>query len=333
MFTGDAANAGVYSDALATPTRTPTTQTAASPTSTPTQGTTPPTATNTPSPQQMTATPTATMPGPTLTPTTAGGPPLGTRVFSLGATGSGFFTSLLAGKVGTPVGTLMLDAGGMDSSGRATVTLANGGTVIRTDLPAGGLTLCTKLDSCTATLYCNGGANVDVLDSLESLRAGLTCMRDGTHSCPPPPTPAVCCSNSCEGVGVGSGNSPQQTSPPPAATPGTDSGPGAMLLICTQRSVPIMPVGDCSKADFSTAVASQQYYTTGINTAQVLDHCAGTGAPPNKVPKLARKGTNFDCSHWTMENGVGVLGFTIPAEEGSASITGDGAQAGLWSDQ
>lgn len=332
MFTGDAANAGVYSDALATPTRTPTTPGGVNPTSTPTQGNTPPTATRTPTVQQLTATPTPTLPGPTLTPTTAGGPPLGTRVFSL-SSNSGFFSSLLSGKVGTPMGTLMLEAGGMDSSGRATITLANGGTVIRTDLTAGGLTLCTKLDSCTGTLYCNGGADANVLDSLDSLRAGLTCVRN-TTSCPPTaPTPPVCCSNACEGVGVGSGNSPQQTSPPPSDTPGTDSGPGAMLLICTQRSVPIMPVGDCSKADFSGAAPAQQYYTTGIDTAQVLNHCAGSGASASKVPKLARKGTNFDCSHWTMENGVGVLGFTIPSEEGSATITGDGANGGLWSDQ
>jgi hypothetical protein len=294
-----------------------------------------PTATLTPTaaPATQTPTPTATLPGPTPTPTTEAGPPLGMRVFSLGAK-SAFTSSLLpGGSLGTPMGTLMFDAGGKDSTGRATVTLTNPGVVIRTDLSAGGLTLCTKLDSCTGTIYCNGGTDVDVLNSLDSLAAGLTCMRDGTHSCPATaPTPPVCCSNACEGVGVGSGNSPQQTSPPPSVTP-TDSGAGAMLLICMQRSVPVKPIGDCSQADFSTASTATQYYTTGIDTGQVLNHCAGLGATASKVPKIARKGTNFDCSNWMTENGVGVLGFTIPSEEGDANISGDGANAGLWSDQ
>ncbi|HVO22534.1 MAG TPA: hypothetical protein VMW56_02785 [Candidatus Margulisiibacteriota bacterium] len=304
---------------------------AASPTPTRTQGIQ---ATSTPT-NTFTLAPSAT---PTPSPTTALGPPLGMRVFSLGSK-SAFTSSLLpGGSLGTPMGTLMLDAGGKDGSGRATVTLANPGTLIRTDLSAGNLTLCTKLDSCTGTLYCDGGTDVDVLNSLDSLRADLTCMRDGTHSCPATaPTPPVCCSNACEGVGVGSGNSPQQTSPPPNVTP-TPSGAGAMLLICQQRSVPVRPqcqgTGSCcSTVDFSTAAPATQYYTTGIDTAQVLNHCAGSGASPSKVPKIARKGTNFDCANWTTENGVGVLGFTIPAEEGDANITGDGAQAGLWSDQ
>lgn len=279
-------------------------------------------------------TPTSTLPPATPTPTpTMGGPPLGDRSFSLGDN-SGFFSSLAVGKVGTPEGTLLLHAGAMDANGQATVTLANAPVVVRTDLPLGGLTLCTRLDSCTGTLYCDGGINVDVLNSLDSLASGLNCVQDGTHLCPPPaPTPSPCCSNACEGVGVGSGNSPVQTSPPPIPTPGKDSGPGAMLLICQQRSVPVEPIGDCSGADFESAAVSEQYYTTGIDTSQVLNHCAGTGAPPGRVPRLARLGTNFDCSNWTTEDGAGVLAFTIPAEEGSAAITGDGAQAGLWSDQ
>ena len=287
--------------------------------------TVPPAVTNTPTPSPTPLPPTATA-------TTALGPPLGDRVFSLGA-GSGFFSSLAASvKAGVPVGSLTLSAGPKDASGRSTVTLGNPGTVIRTDIALGGLTLCTKIDSCTGTLYCNGGAFVDVLNSLDSLKAGLTCVRDGTHGCPPPPTPAVCCSNSCEGVGVGSGNSSVQVSPPPSVTP-TDRGSGAMLLMCTQRSATVTPIGDCSKADFTSAKPADQWYTTGIDTAQVLEHCPGSGAPVNKVPKLARQGTSFSCDDWTTENGKGVLGFTIPSEEGSAAITGDGANGGLWSDQ
>jgi hypothetical protein len=286
-----------------------------------------------PEPPTPTPTVTPTTGLPTPTPTTATGPPLGDRAFSLGP-GSGFFSSLAAGiKAGVPMGTLMLHAGGMDASGRATVTLANPGVVIRTDVSLGGLTLCTKLESCTGTLYCNGGANIDVLNSLDSLASGLTCVQDGTHACPAPPTPAVCCSNACEGIGVGSGNQPVQTSPPPIPTPGKDNGPGSMLIICMQRSATVEPIGDCAGADFESAAVSEQYYTTGIDTAQVTNHCPGSGAPANKVPKLARLGTAFDCANWTSEDGVGVLGFTIPSEEGSATITGDGANAGLWSDK
>jgi len=291
-----------------------------------------PTATRT-----QTSPPTSTPPAATPTPTataTTGGAGLGDRSFSLGSA-SGFFSSLAVGKVGTPEGTLLLRAGPMNASGQATVTLANAPVVVRTDLPLGGLTLCTRLESCTGTLYCNGGVNADVLNSLDSLKPGLTCVRDGTNLCstPPAPTPTACCSNACEGVGVGSGNTMVQTSPPPVPTPGKDNGPGALLLICQQRSAPREPIGDCSGADLDGAGEATQYYTTGINTSQVLNHCAGSGAPPNRIPRLARVGTNFDCGNWTMENGPGVIAFTIPSEEGSSAITGDGANAGLWSDR
>jgi len=295
-----------------------------SPTAAPTQQSTP-----TRTVQQFTPTPTVQQFTPT--PTVVTGPPLGDRVFSLGP-GSGFFSSLAASvKAGVPAGSLTLSAGPMDENGHSQVTLGNPGTVIRTDIALGGLTLCTKIDSCTGTLYCNGGAFVDVLNSLDSLKSGMTCVRDGMHSCPSA-TPSVCCSNSCEGVGVGSGNSPVQVSPPPSTTP-TDRGSGAMLLMCTQRSATVTPIGDCSKADFTSAKPADQWYTTGIDTAQVTNHCAGSGAPSNKVPKLARQGTSFSCTDWATENGKGVLAFTIPSEEGSAAITGDGANGGLWSDQ
>ena len=191
--------------------------------------------------------------------------------------------------------------------------------------------MCTKIESCTGTLYCNPGTNVDVLNTLDSLKAGATCVRDGTHACSPPPspTPAVCCSNACEGVGVGSGNDPVEMS----GVGTKDSGAGAMVLICMQRTATVMPIGDCAKADFTSAKLTPQYYTTGIDTTQVINHCAGSGSPANRIPKLAKVGTPFDCTNWTVENGAGVLAFTIPAEEGSSAITGDGANAGLWSDK
>jgi hypothetical protein len=288
-----------------------------------------PTPTLTPSGALVTATPTptATLPAPTPTPTTEAGPPLGARVFSLGAA-SGFFSSLVPSlKAGTPAGTLMLDAGGMDAMGHATVTLTNAPVFVTTSIALGGLTLCTRIDSCTGTLYCDGGANVDTLASLESLASGLTCVRDGTHSCPA--TSTFCCSNSCEGVGVGSGNPTIRTS----GVNTTDSGPGSALLMCQERIVSVNMVGaDCSTVDYSTASVTDELLTTGTSTAKVTDHCAGSGAPATKAVTFGKTGENFNCAQWTTENGPGGFAFSIPSEEGSAQFTGDGANAGIYSD-
>jgi len=293
-----------------------------------------------------TATPTATFPAPTLTPTTQGGPPLGTRVFSLGSA-SGFFSSLVPTlKAGTPAGTLMLDAGGMDAMGHATVTLTNAPVFVTTSISLGGLTLCTRLDSCTGTLYCNGGANVDTTASLESLKPGLNCVRDGTHSCGA--TSTFCCSNACEGVCT----SPPTPTPggpvlptptpctnsgnPPVRTSGvntTDSGAGSALLMCAERIVSVPMVGaDCSKADYSTSSVTNELLTTGTSTAKVTDHCAGSGAPATKAVTFSKAGEKFNCAQWTTENGPGSFAFAIPSEEGSAQFTGDGANAGIYSD-
>jgi len=274
-----------------------------------------------------TPTPTVTPLLPTATPTSSG-PVLGRRVFSLGAT-SGFYSSLVPSlKAGTPAGTLLLDAGAQDGSGHATVTMANGPSIISTSIALGGLTLCTKIDSCTGTLYCKGGTNVDTISQLESLAPGLTCVRDGTHSCPNSPT-SVCCSNACEGVGVGSGNQPVRT----AGVNATDSGAGSLLLMCQEHIVQLpSATGNCATADYSAAAITNELYTTGTATAKVTDHCAGSGAPANKAVVFAKTGEKFDCSNWTTENGAGGFAFAIPSEEGSAQFTGDGANAGIYSD-
>lgn len=335
---------------------------------TPTPSNTPTrTATRTPT-RTATRTPTRPTATPTSSPTSAV-PPLGLRVFQL-STGvtpgagptptpaSGFFTSLVQGSQGVPMGTLLLNAGPLDNDGQATVTVSEA-TVIRTDLPLGGLTLCTRIESCAGTLYCNGGAFVDVLSSLDSLKQSLTCEQTKAPCIPPtppkPPTPAPspypCCSNACEGVCTSpsgptrtpggptptpctnSGNSVIQMSPPPPPATPVDRGAGAMRLLCMQRTATVSPIGDCSKADFAAASLSAQYYTTGINTTQVVHHCPGSGAPANRVPRFARQGTSFNCAQWTTPDSPGVLAFTIPSEEGSTSITGDGANGGLWSDR
>lgn len=273
-----------------------------------------------------TPTPTGTPVPPTATPTVSG-PPLGRRVFSLGAT-SGFYSSLVPSlKAGTPAGTMMLDAGPEDGSGHATVTLADGPTIVSTAIALGGLTLCTKIESCTGTLYCSGGANVDTTATLESLRPGLTCVHDGTHSCPT--TATLCCSNACEGVGVGSGNQPVRT----GGVNATDSGAGSLLLMCQERIVSLpSATGNCATVDYSTAAITNELYTTGTSTAKVSDFCAGSGAPATKAVTFAKTGEKFDCTKWTTENSAGGLAFSIPAEEGSAQFTGDGANAGVLSD-
>lgn len=346
----------------------------AGPTATPTnvQPTVPPTT------APPTATPTIAQP--TATPTTATGPPLGDRVFHLNTQvgpgtptpkpNSGFFSSLAVGiTAGIPQGTLVLRASGLDASGHASVTLGNAPAFTQTDISLGGISLCTKVESCTGTLNCNGGANVDLLVSLDSLRPGLSCLQDGKGLPPggatslcvaptppkagtPTPAPLPCCSNACEGICTSSASStPGAPTPAPCtnsgnspattvgANPGTDSGSGAMALLCMQRSVTLPLVrgtpNDCTKADFSTATLSPQYYTTGNATAQVNRHCAqNTGASPaNKSPRFAKVGTNFSCANWTTENGPGVLAFAIPSEEGSDQFKGDGANAGLYSDK
>lgn len=362
---GNTATSAPTNTPTSTPSPTPTNTLAPTATKTLSVNTATFTATRTRTPTRPPATPTGTA--------TSATPALGVRAFSLGPA-SGFFSSLapFTSAVGQPTGTLLLSAGPPNASGQATVTLTGGPTVIRTDLSLGGLTLCTRVESCTGTLYCNGGTNVDILNSLDSLKQGLTCTQTGTvgqkTDCPPPPTPAPphgstpavptrtpfpCCSNGCEGGsalgGVCTGSPPTPTpggpivnTPTPCVNSGnspksmvgvnaTDSGSGAMVLTCMQRSATVMPIGDCSTADFTSASLSPQDYTTGTDIAQVINFCVGSGAIDNKIPAFAKKGTNFNCAQWPTPNAPGVLAFTIPSEQGSTSITGDGANAGLWS--
>jgi len=306
-FLDPAACAMVAPTATASPTATNT------PTRTPTR-----TATRTPIPPTRTATV-------TLTP----GPPLGTRNFLLNTTNSGFFSSLAAGKIGTlKVQGLPLVAGPLDASGRATVTVT-GPVLVQTNVATGGTSVCSLIMSCTGTLYCNGGANVDISESVDSLQTGLACVRDGTNDCATGAS-NVCCSNSCEAADVGSGNPVKATS----MVNGTDSGHGALLLTCTQiNALALFPPGDCGRADFPAFPEIDQLYTTGTSTAQVLHPCAGSGAPPNVMPMIAETGQNFDCTQWTNQSGPGTLVYTIPSEEGSTVIggAGDGANAGVWS--
>ncbi|MFI5364447.1 MAG: hypothetical protein ACHQ4J_02375 [Candidatus Binatia bacterium] len=372
--------------ATSTPANTP----SATPTSTPSAtrtNTVAPTATNTlpANTATFTATRTRTPTRPTATPTgtpTSATPALGQRVFELNTqVGPGTptpkplsqFVSSLARAIvaGIPQGTMVLNAGAPDANGQATVTLGSAPAIIQTDISVGGLTLCTRLDSCTGTLYCNGGANVDLLVTLDSLRTGLTCLQNGMGLPPggsanlciaptpgkpgtPTPVPLPCCSNACEGICT----SPPSPTPggPVVATPtpcvnsghtpvsmigvnATDSGHGALALLCMQRIVQMPLVAptpnDCTKADYSTATLMPEYYTTGSATAEVLNFCAEntSSSPANKNPTFSKIGTDFDCTNWTTAGGPGVFAFAIPSEEGSDEFKGDGSNVGLWSDK
>ena len=222
---------------------------------------------------------------------------------------------------------MILAAGGTDASGHATVTVT-GPAYITIPIQLAAMTVCSKIESCTGDLYCNGGANVDETETLDSLNASLTCVRDGTGNCPDAPA-NKCCSNACEGVGIGSGNRVVSAT----AVNTTDSGAGALLLTCMQRNVTVNKTSgvDCTTQDYSAAALFAQIYTSASSTAQVVNHCAGT-APGNKadvIPKFSKSGQNFDCSNWTLSSGPGGFAFSTPAEQPSKLTVGDGSQAGI----
>jgi hypothetical protein len=222
---------------------------------------------------------------------------------------------------------MTLAAGAPDGNGDATTTVT-GPVYISIPMALASMTICTKIESCTGDLHCNGGANVDETETLGSLRAGLTCIQDGTHNCPSSPT-SVCCSNACEGVGVGSGNSVVSAT---GVNPTTDSGPGALLLTCMQRNVVVNKASGvtCATLDYSAARLFPQIYTTGSSTAIVLQHCSAAGKA-STVPQFAKSGSNFDCANWTLATGPGAFAFSTPAEEPSAQTPSDGSQAGFLS--
>ncbi len=223
---------------------------------------------------------------------------------------------------------MRLDAGAPGGNGHATVTVT-GPSNFTTVLALGGVTLCTRIESCTGTLYCNGGANVDATETLDSLVPGLTCVRDGTNMCTTAAN-SVCCSNACEGTGVGSGNTVVSAQ---GVNPAVDSGAGALILDCMQRSKQVERTTgvNCATEDYSAAGLSHQFYTTGSDAAVVTNHCAGSGAPGTRVPRFTKTGQNFSCAMWTLTSGPGSLAFAIPSEQPSDVITGDGSNVGVFS--
>lgn len=286
--------------------------------------------TGTPAPTS-TPVPTATSANtPTATATSASSPgsELGNRTFTVGPASAYYSSFLPTISAGKPTGSMILAAGGTDANGHATVTVT-GPAYITIPIQLAGLTVCSKIDSCTGDLYCNGGANVDETETLDSLRAGLTCVQDGTNNCPNAST-SKCCSNACEGVGIGSGNPVISAV---GVNPTTDSGAGALLITCMQRNITINKSSgvDCTTQDYSAARLFPQVYTSASSTAQVMNHCPGlaVGNKADVIPRFTKSGQNFDCSNWTSATGPGGFAFATPAEQPSALTVGDGAQAGI----
>jgi hypothetical protein len=208
-----------------------------------------------------------------------------------------------------------------DETGAVPITLASPPSYLTTDVTLGvPETQCWRFTSCTGTLHCSGGANVDTLTAADSLTLGEpSCIQDGTNFCPDDPS-SLCCSNSCEGVQVGSGKDNVVT----IGVNPTDSGVGAMVLICNVDVLAGAPFQtDCSTEDISGATSNILSVTTGIGTTNTLNHCAGTGAPPDVTPTFSNTGENLDCNAWTTEDSVGTLVIPYPSEEPSPLVTGD----------
>jgi cysteine-rich repeat protein len=270
---------------------------------------------------------------------------VGTRIFTLGAD-SKFFTSVLPGtSLGTPTGEFVLQAGeaqpasDINPEGTARVTV-DGPFFLSVDVSQLGQSarICTKIDSCEGTLYCNGGKNVDVLVELDSLAKDTDC--GNVNKCGGVPEPP-CCINACEGhIDNTDPVLPRTSRNTPDSTIGVnpeDSDPGAMVLTCMQATVPLKldDNPDCTKAT-SYGPAQPNTYTTGKITARVRNHCPARegerGTPPDVIPEFTREGENFTCVGWTRPGRGGALAYAIPSEEPSNVLFGDAASGAVYTD-
>ncbi len=262
--------------------------------------------------------------------------PLGTRVFSLAPESNA--SSRFVPDVGSPSGTIVLEALEPDAHGAAEVRSVGGPFFVTTDidLPAFGLgvRICSKIESCTGTIHCYGGSNVDVIVELDSLAEGKTCERNARCA----GAKSNCCENACEGFvdpdapvveAVGSGN-PIVNRRVADLMPTADSGPGAMILTCQQINRPFdLTAGiPCDAQEYGDAF-QDAVYTTGTTTARVLNQCAADtaagepGTAPDATLDLAATGQNLSCAAWSTENGPGVLANAIPQEEPTEILLGD----------
>jgi len=191
---------------------------------------------------------------------------LGTRHFSFG----GFFYSSALGPhtpLGKLVGTIDLVAGTPDADGVAPITVSGPAYYSAGILGGQFGVLCVRIDSCTGFVDCDGGTNVDVEVTQDSMGPG----RGGAP------------------VGITAGL-------------GADGGPGAVELRC-QQAINQLPPGagsDCIHASYPPV--EEVVYTTGTTTAGFTN-----GAPKIGTGMMTQQGQNFECAAWTTENGPGKL--------------------------
>jgi cysteine-rich repeat protein len=191
---------------------------------------------------------------------------LGTRHFSFGGS---FYSSALGPHtpLGKLVGAIDLVAGTPDADGVAPITVS--GPVYYSAGILGGQfgVLCVRIDSCTGFVDCDGGTNVDV---------------DVTQ----------------DSMGPGRGGAPVEIT----TGLGADGGPGAVELRC-QQAINQLPPGagsDCTHASYPPV--EEVVYTTGTTTAGFTN-----GAPKIGTGMMTQQGQDFECAAWMTENGPGKL--------------------------
>lgn len=269
--------------------------------------------------------------------------PLGLHTFSVAKQDSQLHSQFVP-DLGVPEGQLVLQAGEPDANGVAEVTTVGGPFYVTTDVDestrlAASARFCSKIVSCTGTIYCDGGANVDVVIELDSLTQGLECAK--TDRCldqrSNPPEPLPCCDNACEGFvdpdadivqPVTSKNKAVITRVADVDADAPDSGPGAMILICEQinRQFQLEGALDCSQQQYGD-VTEPIVYTTGCTTSKVKNHCPvpegkpGTGA--SATLEFTLRGENFNCFKWGTAASEGAFANTIPLEEPTDVVLGD----------
>ena len=220
--------------------------------------------------------------------------PLGTRHFVLGGESQYFMNLPNAGPVaplalGPWRGGLALEASAPDEEGIATVT--GDGSIFSDIFDGANGRNCRRVESCTGVLYCQGGANVDVLETLDG--------------------------EGCQYVAGGSGNAA-------VAVTGTgeeDSGAGALLLQCqVSETLPVAnQTPDCaSLPDEAYGTPRQIYLTTGTHATDFIATC-DNGAP---FETLSLTGEPFDCAHWDESGSGGTLVFTKAEEEPATNDEG-----------
>jgi virginiamycin B lyase len=206
---------------------------------------------------------------------------LGTRHFSFG----GFFYSSALGPhtpLGKLVGAIDLVAGTADADGVAPITVSGPAYYSAGILGGQFGVLCVRIDSCTGFIDCDGGTNVDV---------------DVTQ----------------DSMGPGHGGAPVEIT----TGLGADGGPGAVELRC-QQAINQLPPGagsDCIHASYPPV--EEVVYTTGTTTAGFTN-----GAPKIGTGMMTQQGQNFECAAWTTENGPGKLagGFLFEEVEQAGDV-------------